>query len=181
MPALFCSFCVFSFCFFCQMPHTANIQQTRIAGHRQVTQPLWIHWFYTTGATTHCSHPQLPPPPPPGRPRSTDPEGASWPQESTSATASQVSISETADLQGFSHQTISMISREWPEKEKISSERQEIKATIHTGSPKLYNRRLEKWCQIWWVSISADLYIQMVGSELGINMKAWIHPALYQW
>ncbi len=33
-----------------------------------------------------------------------------------------LSISETADLLGFSHTTISRINREWPEKEKISSE-----------------------------------------------------------
>ncbi len=35
-----------------------------------------------------------------------------------------LSISETADLLGFSHTTISRIDREWSEKEKISSERQ---------------------------------------------------------
>ncbi len=34
------------------------------------------------------------------------------------------SISETADLLGFSHVTISRVYREWFEKEKISSERQ---------------------------------------------------------
>ncbi len=35
-----------------------------------------------------------------------------------------LSISETADLLGFSHSTISSVYREWSEKEKISSERQ---------------------------------------------------------
>ncbi len=34
-----------------------------------------------------------------------------------------LSISETADLLGFSHKTISSVYREWYEKEKISSER----------------------------------------------------------
>ncbi len=35
-----------------------------------------------------------------------------------------LSISKTADLLGFSRRTISMVYREWSEKEKISSERQ---------------------------------------------------------
>ncbi len=35
-----------------------------------------------------------------------------------------LSISETADLLGFSRSTISKVYREWSEKEKISSERQ---------------------------------------------------------
>ena len=35
-----------------------------------------------------------------------------------------LSISETADVLGFSLTTISRANREWPEKEKISSERQ---------------------------------------------------------
>ncbi len=35
-----------------------------------------------------------------------------------------LSISKTADLQGFSRTTISRVYREWLEKEKISSERQ---------------------------------------------------------
>ncbi len=30
--------------------------------------------------------------------------------------------------------------------------------TIHTGSPKLDNRRLEKRCLVWWVSISAATF-----------------------
>lgn len=44
-----------------------------------------------------------------------------------------------------------------------------------TSLTKFYNRRLKKRCLVWWLSISA------VGSEFGINdMKAWVHPALYQ-
>ncbi len=35
-----------------------------------------------------------------------------------------LNISKTADLQEFSHTTISRVYREWSEKEKISSERQ---------------------------------------------------------
>ncbi len=35
-----------------------------------------------------------------------------------------LSISQTADLLGFAHKTISRVYREWSEKEKISSERQ---------------------------------------------------------
>ncbi len=140
-----------------------------------------------------------------------------------------LSISETADLLGFSSTTISRVYREWFKKEKISSERQlvdknallmsevrgewadwlemiednsnsnnhrynqgvqntisehntsnpeadglqqqkttpvpllsdkkqETEDTIHTGSPKLYNRRLKKRCLVWWVSISAATF-----------------------
>ncbi len=38
------------------------------------------------------------------------------------ARRADLSISETADLLGFSHTTISRVNREWSEKEKISSE-----------------------------------------------------------
>ncbi len=40
------------------------------------------------------------------------------------ARRSGLSISKTADLLRFSRTTISRVYREWPEKEKISSERQ---------------------------------------------------------
>ncbi len=35
---------------------------------------------------------------------------------------------------------------------------QETEATIHTGSPKLDNRRLKKCCLVWWLSISVATF-----------------------
>ncbi len=45
-----------------------------------------------------------------------------------------LSISETADLLGFSRTTISRVSREWSEKEKISSEQQFSVRTCLVGT-----------------------------------------------
>ncbi len=60
------------------------------------------------------------------------------------------------------------------------SKEHETEATIHTGSPKLDNRRFRKTLP-GLMSLNFCCDIQMVGSELGVkNMKAWIHPALSQ-
>ncbi len=54
--------------------------------------------------------------------------------------------------------------RRWLQKQKTTpgaapvSKAQETEATIHTDSPKLDNRRLEKRCLVWWVSISAATF-----------------------
>lgn len=52
---------------------------------------------------------------------------------------------------------------------------QETVTTIHMNSPALNKRRLQKHCVVWWVSISP-----MMGSECGVNTKAWTHPVFYQ-
>ncbi len=114
-----------------------------------------------------------------------------------------LSISETADLLGFSCTTISRVYWEWSEKEKISSERQlcgrkclvdvrgqrrmdrlvrdDRKATV-TQITTRYNQGMQKTIsehttqsKPWsrWATAAEDL--QMVGSEFGVkNIKAWI-------
>lgn len=55
---------------------------------------------------------------------------------------------------------------------------QETEATVHTDS----HWTIEERKRSDLMSLDFCCHFQMVGSEFGvINMKAWIHPALYQW
>ncbi len=62
----------------------------------------------------------------------------------------------------------------------MSAKNRKRRTTIHTDSPKLDNRRLEKRC-LDLMSLDFCCDIQIVESEFGVkNMKAWIHPTLSQ-
>ncbi len=51
--------------------------------------------------------------------------------------------------------------------------------TIHTGSPKLDNRRLEKRCRGLMSLDFCCATFRWIGSEFVVkNMKAWIHPCV---
>ncbi len=64
----------------------------------------------------------------------------------------------------------------------LSTNNKKTKKTICTRSLKLDKKRSGKGCLVWWILISAGCNIWIVGSEFGVNnMKAWIHPAWYQW
>ncbi len=89
-----------------------------------------------------------------------------------------LSISQTADLLGFSHTTISSVYREWSEKEKISSERQLCgwKCLVDVRGQRRMDRLVRDDRNTTVTQITTR---QMVGSEFGVkNMKAWILPCL---
>ncbi len=80
-------------------------------------------------------------------------------------TVTQITTHYNQDLQNTisehtTHRTLKQMgsSSRRPHRVPLLSAKNRRQATIHTDSPKLDNRRLEKCCLVWWVSISAATF-----------------------